>query len=121
MKTTHDVAFWGTKCNIVLAKHAMKNKKVSRSIRNGYYHNILVCSSSPVDEDIVLEFLVKERFLENQDGDVVITKSGMHILENRIIESEPAKARNNSLPWQISYWTLMVTILIWCISNLLKQ
>jgi|GEM_PF-543784 len=111
LKKIEDVAFWKTKCNIILAQYYLKETPcMGRRMKNQYKSNIKFLSSAPKDKDLIIDFLLEEGLLKKniiEDREVVqITPNGLYAIKESLIESDTENAYNRVL---ISL-TLIVTI-----------
>jgi len=126
LKKIEDIAFWETKCSIMLAQYYMKETPhAKKKIRNQYERNINFLSSEPLDRVFVSDFLIKEGLLKKvmiENREIIqITPNGRYAVEFAVLESEPEKAYDKTLVLSalfISLAAFVVSVLNFVKNNL---
>jgi|GEM_PF-5905050 hypothetical protein len=99
------------KINIVLYKYADKRLRRRILLRQTYKNWTKYCAlkdGKVADEETILDFLLHERLLEKQDGNIKITPQGRVVLCDGVFITESQK----SLFMHMGFWIAFLSIII---------
>lgn len=102
------------KINIVLYKYADKRLRRRILLRQTYKNWTKYCAvkdGKVADEESILDFLLHERLLEKQDGNIKITPQGRVVLCDGIFITESQNSLFTSLSFWFSLFAFILSIL----------